>query len=387
MRLLFVADGRSPIALNWIEYFTKGEHEVHLASTFACRTNLSVASLHFVPVAFSAAAGETTRAGRGLRGLVPTSLRTQLRSWVGPLTLGPAAKRLAELIGKLKPDLVHALRIPYEGMLAAVAQTDVPLLVSVWGNDFTLHARANPFMAAATRRTLRLAAALHTDSQRDQRLADEWGFDRSKPALVLPGNGGVRTEIFYPANAEPKELRVVNPRGLRAYVRNDVFFQAIPKVLRQLPEVRFDCPDMQGEPEAQRWVQQLDIAQQVHLLPKLSAPTLAQTYRAAQVMVSPSTHDGTPNSLLEAMACGVFPVCGDLESIGEWIRDGKNGLLVDPNDPDALAAAMVNAMKNKDLRESAAGINKQLISERANYPKNMQRVEAFYSELSNDVRT
>ncbi len=382
MRILFVADGRSPIALNWIEFFTKGKHEVHLASTFACQPELELASLHVVPVALSATADETTRTGRGLRGLVPTGLRTQLRSWVGPLTLGAAAKHLQELIDEIKPDLVHAMRIPYEGMLAAAAQTEVPLMVSVWGNDFTLHARANPFMAAATRKTLLRAAALHTDTQRDQRLAGEWGFDRSQPAIVLPGNGGVRTEIFYPEKTAPKELRVVNPRGLRAYVRNDVFFQAIPQVLRQLPEVRFDCPGMKEEPEAQRWVQKLGIEQQVNLLPHLSAPELAETYRAAQVLVSPSTHDGTPNSLLEGMACGVFPVCGDLESIREWIRAGENGLLVDPTNPDALAGAMVNALKNKTLRERAEGINKQLIAERANYPKNMERIDEYYRKIN-----
>ena len=381
MRILFVADGRSPTALNWMEYFTKGKHEVHLASTFACQPNLKSASLHIVPVAFSATAGDTTRAGRGLRNLVPTGLRTQMRSWVGPLTLGTAARRLEELIDEIKPDLVHAMRIPYEGMLAAATRTEVPLLVSVWGNDFTLHARANPLMAAATRKTMRHADALHTDTQCDQRLAGEWGFDNSKPAILLPGNGGVHTEIFYPAKTASTELRVINPRGIRAYVRNDVFFQAIPKVLHQLPGVHFDCPGMQGEPEATRWVQKLGIERQVQLLPHLSAPELAETYRAAQVLVSPSTHDGTPNSLLEGMACGVFPICGDLESIREWIRDGENGLLVDPTDSDALAEVIVTALGDKDLRQRAAGINKQLIAERANYSKNIKRVDAFYSEI------
>lgn len=381
MRILFVADGRSPIALGWIRHFTRGKHEVHLVSTFACQPDIKLASLHFVPVAFSATAGESTPAGRGLRKLVPIRLRTQLRSLAGPLSLGSAAKQVRNLISELKPDLVHAMRVPYEAMLAAEAQTDTPLLVSVWGNDFTLHARSNPLMAAATRKTMHIAEALHTDTQRDQKLAGEWGFERSKPTLVVPGNGGVKTEIFFPSKTETKELRVVNPRGLRAYVRNDVFFLAIPKVLGQLPEVRFDCPDMQGEPEAQHWVQKLGVAQQVNLLPKMSAIALAEMYRAAQVMVSPSTHDGTPNSLLEAMACGVFPICGDLESIREWIRDGQNGLLVDPRNPNAVAAAIVKALKDKDLRDGAARINRQLIAERADYPKNMERVEAFYSEL------
>ncbi|MEX2143651.1 MAG: glycosyltransferase family 4 protein [Anaerolineales bacterium] len=379
MRLLFVADGRSPTALNWIEYFTKSNYEVHLASTFACQPDLKLASLHIVPVALSASAGESTRTS--LRRLIPAAWRTQMRSWLGPLTLASAAGSLRDLVHDIKPDLVHAMRIPYEGMLTATADIDAPVLVSVWGNDFTLHARSNPLMGSATRKTLAYASGLHTDTQRDQRLAAKWGFDQSKPAMVLPGNGGVRSEIFFPTKHVLRDLKVVNPRGLRAYVRNDVFFQSVPKVLERFPGVRFDCPAMLGEPEADRWVKRLGIAQDVNLLPKLNAADLAEVYRAAQVMVSPSTHDGTPNSLLEAMACGVFPVCGDLDSIREWIRPGENGLLVDPADPDALTAAIIQAIEDTDLRARAAAQNIREVAERADYPQNMKRVEVFYSEL------
>ncbi len=48
-------------------------------------------------------------------------LRTALRQWLGPLTLPGAARQLRLLIDQVQPDLVHAMRIPYEGMLAALA--------------------------------------------------------------------------------------------------------------------------------------------------------------------------------------------------------------------------------------------------------------------------
>ena len=51
MRILYVADGRSPTALNWIAGFVERGHEVHLASTFACNPDLRLASLTFVPAA------------------------------------------------------------------------------------------------------------------------------------------------------------------------------------------------------------------------------------------------------------------------------------------------------------------------------------------------
>lgn len=378
MRLLFVADGRSPTALSWIEHFTKASHEVHLVSTFPCNPSLKLSSLHIVPVAYSAAASKDSTTGRRLRAGFSTGLRTTVRNWLGPLTIGAAAKQLRGILNEIKPDLVHAMRIPYEGMLAAAADPEAPLLISVWGNDFTLHAKANPMMAARTHNAMRRADALHSDTQSDQHEAQHWGLAPNKPAIVLPGNGGVRSEIFHPASKPRAELRVINPRGIRSYVRNDVFFQAIPTVLAKMPDVHFDCPAMQGEPEAERWVDRLGISDKVHLLPKLSAQQLANTYRAAQVMASPSTHDGTPNSLLEAMACGAFPVCGDLVSIREWIQDGDNGLLVDPNDPAALAAGMLRALQDGKLREGAARHNAALVKERADYERNMQKVETFY---------
>jgi glycosyltransferase involved in cell wall biosynthesis len=193
----------------------------------------------------------------------------------------------------------------------------------------------------------------------------------------------VRTAIFYPPTIPPAEPRVINPRGIRSYVRNDVFFRAIPAVLGAIPEARFDCPAMQGEPEAEAWVNRLGLQAQVRLLPKLKASQLAEAYRSAQVMVSPSTHDGTPNSLLEAMASGVYPICGDLASIREWIMPGSNGSLIDPNDPNDLAAAIITALQNADVRQRAAIENAKLIAERADYSRNMAKVDMFYSSIVN----
>jgi glycosyltransferase involved in cell wall biosynthesis len=321
--------------------------------------------------------------------MLPTQLRTKIRNWIGPSTLARASRSLREIIEEIKPDLIHAMRIPYEGMLAARTKPKMPMVVSVWGNDFTLHAKSNLFMAMATRRTMQAADALHSDTQRDLLLASSYGFDKKKPRLVIPGNGGIRSEIFYPMpdDADKGEtvarLRVINPRGLRAYVRNDVFFQAIPMVLVQRPEVRFYCPSMESEPEAQRWVDKLGIGDYVSLMPKLGPRALADSYHSAQVMVSPSTHDGTPNSLLEAMACGTFPVCGDLESIREWIKHGENGLLIDPTNPKALADAIVWALKDSALRKQATKINAQIVADRADYNRNMERVEMFYQMVLN----
>ena len=299
-----------------------------------------------------------------------------------------AARKLAEIIQQLQPDVVHAMRIPYEGMLAALAkerlsQVCPPLLISVWGNDFTLHAPSTPWMAALTRQALGAATGVHTDCRRDLRLAHEWGFDPALPAVVLPGAGGIQTDLFYPPvkQNDSNAPKVINPRGIRAYVRNDTFFKAIPRVLSQRPKARFICPTMAGEAQPMRWIAQYDLREAVELLPKISRPQMAELFRTAQVAVSPSTHDGTPNTLLEAMACGCFPVAGDLESLREWITPGENGLLVDPGDPQALAEAILQALGDAQLRKQAASLNHALVLEFAEYGRVMQQAEKFYSQL------
>jgi glycosyltransferase involved in cell wall biosynthesis len=379
MRVLFVADGRSPIAQNWIRYFAEGRAEVYLASTFACAPEFPLKGLEVIPVAFSGAARQAQASAPGSARAI--GLRTAIRHWLGPLTISRAASRLRRLIADVKPDLVHAMRIPYEGMLAADAYAGVPLLISVWGNDFTLHAPSGGLMGHYTSWVMQVADALHTDCQRDIRLAKQWGFDAARPAFVAPGNGGIQPAMFHPPAMPVEAPIVLNPRGFRAYIRNDVFFQAIPRVLAGRPDARFLCATMAGEPLAEQWVRQLGIGRSVELLPPIPHAQMAHLYRRAQVLVSLGIHDGTPNTLLEGMACGCLPVAGDLESIREWIDPGKNGLLVDASDPGRVARAILEGLENKNLRQEATGINQKLISERADYTNCMAAAERFYEKL------
>lgn len=379
MKILYVADCRSPIAQNWIRHFVERGDEIYLASTFACSLDFPVKELEITPVAFSSVKKVTQRPGTGSARTV--GLRTAIRQWFGPFTIRRAADRLRGYIERIKPDVVHAMRIPYEGMMAADAYTGAPLVVSVWGNDFTLHASSTSFMEHYSNWTMQVADALHADCQRDIRLAYKWGFKKDKPNLVAPGNGGIRTDVFYPPAKPIEEPIILNPRGFRPYVRNDTFFQSIPLVLKKHPNAKFIFALMAGEPQVEQWVRELGVRGAVELLPPLSHNEMADVFRRAQIVASPSIHDGTPNSLLEGIACGSFPLAGDLESIREWITPNENGLLFDSNDPQSIADAICSAIENKNLRDKAAGLNREIVLTRAEYGMNMKKAEEFYKAL------
>ncbi len=396
-RIVFIADGRSPIALGWMSHFASDEYETHLISTFPCELPPSIHSLHIVPVAFSGAAGssvqKTASAPGGARGI---RMRSAIRHWVGPFTVKNASRRVESIIHTLSPDLVHALRIPFEGMVAAEAEISVPLIISVWGNDFTLHAGSSPGMKWLTRKAMERADGLHTDCHRDDRLAAEWGY-RGTASIVFPSGGGIKRDIFYPGrhisegidvglakllSGIPHDAPVViNPRGFRAYVRNDTFFKSIPLVLRDLPAAIFLCVGMRDESEAHAWVRRLQIESNVHLLPRMSPHGMAAGFRRAWISVSPSEHDGTPNTFLESIACGCFPIVGDIESMREWIEAGKNGLLLDPGNPQEWAQAIVRAIRDDGLRSIAKDMNERLINDKADYGIVQAKAREFYRRV------
>ena len=121
---MFVADGRSPIALNWINYFIKRGDEVILVSTFPCQPIVGLKKLEFIDVAFSGTkrlSASQASVKSGIWGGRTLAFRTGIRQWFGPLTVAKAARRLIDIIRAEKPDLIHAMRLPYEGFVAADA--------------------------------------------------------------------------------------------------------------------------------------------------------------------------------------------------------------------------------------------------------------------------
>jgi glycosyltransferase involved in cell wall biosynthesis len=395
MRLLFLADARSAIAINWVRWFVERKDEVHWVSSRPAEQPLpGLTSFRILPLFPELPVGITPP--RKSRLLHPAA--TFLRHWLIPFQIGARSRTLEAILKEVQPDLLHAMRIPQEGMAAAHANRTietgktVPLIVSVWGDDFTFHARSSPMMGRLTRETVARADGLHSDCKRDVRLAYEWGLRIDTKTLVEPGNGGIRSDVFFQGKPDNSLVRkfalpkkaffILNPRGIRGVARTDTFFKAIPAIKKQIPNAHFLGLRMAGTEVAETWIRKLGIAADVTLLPALPQEDMARLFRLAPVTLSLTEHDGVPNVLLESMACGSFPVCGDLESIREWIDDGRNGLLVDPGDPAGVADAVIRVCKDSALRSEAARRNKKIITERADWRTVMGRVETFYQAVA-----
>lgn len=412
MRILFLADGRSPTTLRYLASVRELGHEIHLISSYPCEEPADLESFAVLPIAFSNLASSRSAAaapplptdsassgdhsGGGARSALVRQFRDVLLSFryrLAPFTLPLSGRRFAAMARRINPDLIHALRIPFEGMTAAFAPKRYPLAASIWGNDLTFHANGSAGMRTLTLRTMERLNGLAADTNRDIRLAKSFGFAAGKPSLVVPGNGGIdiprmmlasETDAAILRRIPPDRDILINPRGFRpGSVRNDTFFRAVPIVARQFPNLLFVCPAMANQPEARSMVRELNIERNVLLLPSLGQADLWALFRRALMTISVSQHDGTPNSLLEAMTVGCFPIAGDIESLREWITPGVNGLLVDPNSPEELANAILSAMYNEGLRTRGVELNRALIRERAEISRVQTEIEVFYQSLVN----
>ncbi len=405
LHILILADGRSPTTQSWVRNLILLDFKVSLISTFYCEPLPDLENFHVLPIAFSQYAGDFSsqrqdqKSEHGIkfilkRRFMPKSETLQtIRYDLGPLDVQFKARIFKRLVKKIQPDLVHALRIPFEGMLARFTPGNLPLIVSTWGNDFTLHAPSSWLMRHGTRACLKRANGLTADANRDIRLAHAWGLPESIPTLIIPGSGGVDLQAIQASKSEPfnpaahdlpsdNKLWVVNARGFRpGYVHNDIFFASIPLVIRAHPEVMFICPGLEGFIDP-AWLEDPSAKENVVVLPKLPQNQLWALFHRCPIFISPSSHDGTPNSLLEAMACGCFPIAGDIDSIREWIEPGINGLLVNPQDPAALSDAIILAIESPSLRQAASVHNLDLIKQRAELQVNQVSLKQFYENLA-----
>ena len=97
------------------------------------------------------------------------------------------------------------------------------------------------------------------------------------------------------------------------------------------------------------------VPQTIHLLGYVRDDRLLATaYAAADVAIAPSTVENLPNSILESMACGTPVVAYDSGGIGDAVRHGETGWLVETGNPVALADGIAYLLTDRAMRDGLA---------------------------------
>jgi glycosyltransferase involved in cell wall biosynthesis len=97
--------------------------------------------------------------------------------------------------------------------------------------------------------------------------------------------------------------------------------------------------------------QELGIAERVTFLGWQSKADLTQAYHRANLFLFPSRHEGMPNAVLEAMASGLPVIATRIAGNEELVLDGETGVLVAPEDVNALRDGLRRLLTDAQMRE------------------------------------
>jgi glycosyltransferase involved in cell wall biosynthesis len=133
-------------------------------------------------------------------------------------------------------------------------------------------------------------------------------------------------------------------------------------------------------------IERLDLAPIVHCVSGITDAELARNYAQAEVAVVPSLYEGFSLPAIEAMACGVPLVATTGGALPEVVgTDGVTGLLVAPDDPGALAAAIGRLLDDAELRRRLGAAGRKRVLGRFTWQVTAAGTAAQYRALLDDV--
>ena len=163
--------------------------------------------------------------------------------------------------------------------------------------------------------------------------------------------------------------------------------EAFVHVKRELPEARLIVvgayDDLDKVPFMLQ-VRHLGLSD-VHFVGRVSDEELARYYHTADVFCAPSTGmESFGMVLLEAMAAGAPVVASDIEGYREVVDNGVQGVLVEPEKPEALAAALISLLRDPQRRHALSASGREKAQYYA-WPTIAARVLDFYAAVRDHV--
>jgi glycosyltransferase involved in cell wall biosynthesis len=287
----------------------------------------------------------------------------------------PAVRRM---IGDFKPDLVNAHFIPNYGVIAAGTGFR-PWILTTWGSDVMVLPGRSPFQMVRARTVIRRASAITSDAHvMTQRLV-ELG---AQPDRITTFPMGVDRRAFFSGVSDRGEdLRLVSDRKLEDVYNIETILAAVPYILRSEPKATLTVAGDGRSAARLRETAERLAPSAIRFVGNMAHAAMPDLLRVNHVYVSVSLSDTTSVSLLEAMACGLFPVVSDIPANREWIVHGTNGFVVPARDERRLAEAVVNAWRDPALRRSAAQLNARTIADRADWHRNMGVLTRLFDQV------
>jgi glycosyltransferase involved in cell wall biosynthesis len=201
----------------------------------------------------------------------------------------------------------------------------------------------------------------------------------------------VDSEIFHPENVtrKPSVLyvgRITAEKGV------DILIKAMARVVKEIREAELIIvgPKKYGlergsfEEQLAHLTQKLGIAQHVVFTGTVSTEDLRKLYSQSSVSCLPSVwQEPFGLTLIEAMACETPVIGSNVGGIPEIISSSKSGILVEPNDVDELAYAIIQTLSNSNLQREFGRNGRKAVTERYTFSKIAEEIHSIYARLLN----
>jgi len=271
-----------------------------------------------------------------------------------------------------------------------VDDTDRPLATPVHANrvqaSLVRTAKATGVKHGASiwvlHRSLFAADAVHAMSLHEKRVLAALGVPEARIHFIPVGIDATLLECGEPIarSALPTVLFLGQMKYRKGW---DILVRAIPDVVQAIPSVRFIFAGHTGRDRTDfdALVRDLGVSDRIETPGRVSEAEKIRLLRSSWVLTLPARYEGFGIPLVEAMMVGTPVVTTDVPACNEIVRDDETGIVVKPDDPAALAAALIRLLNDTALRlrltREAAGDVAQRYAARVV----AQQFEALYASL------
>ena len=211
---------------------------------------------------------------------------------------------------------------------------------------------------------------------------------QDKISVIL---NGIDTERFFPQPEKKIEARkkwdlpedkiIIAGVGRLYYQKNfHLFLHIAGEVLKINKNVHFviagDGPDMN---DLKRLAEVLGISKYISFLGYVD--DITTLYPAVDIFLLTSRFEGTPMTVLEAMACKIPVLAPAIDGITEIICDKKSGMLAKPEDENDFVKRLLELINNSELRESLALESYKVVRENFSGSAFIKEVERVYFKV------
>ena len=209
-----------------------------------------------------------------------------------------------------------------------------------------------------------------------------YGLDIDRIAVI---RNGVDEKTFTPINKGKPDQKYVLYTG-RLWARKGLFdlLDCAEQVFLINSDIKFVIVGTGPFfSKIENEIQKRGLIGKVMLLGRVPRVKLIQLYQNATVQVVPSHYEGLPTVLLEAMSCGLPVVATNVGGNSDVISSGKNGFLVPPKTPQALAKAILKLLDDEKLRKEIGDAARKTIEMSYTWDKIADNILKCYENMLN----